>query len=123
MRMGIEESFNRLADGANDFAKLKMNEIKLLCVENLSLFVSEILSMIVVFIISAVSIFFALIAAVTFIASYIGFLNSLLATAALLAIIAFFVYALREELFTDIVVRHLCKIFFRQQNESENEKH
>ena len=114
--MGIGEKFNRLTDCANDYAKLKMEEVKLLCVENLSIIMSDILSILLVFFIFSVSLFFALIAIVTVIGEYIGFLNSLLLVAVLLAMIAFIVFMLRKQLFSNIFVERFCNIFFKKRD-------
>ena len=120
--MGVGEKFNRLAESANDFAEAKIEELKLSCIENLSLLVSEFLSMMLVFIASAVSIFFALIAIVTIVATYIGFLYSVLVMAASMALLAFVIYLFREELFANIIVRRLCNILFKKHNENDDEK-
>lgn len=120
--MGIGENFNRLADSANDFAGAKIEELKLSCIENISLLVSEFLSMMLVFISMIASIFFALIAVVTIVATYIGFLYSVLMIAASMALISFVVYLFRKELFANIIVRRLCNIFFMKHNEIDDEK-
>ena len=118
--MGIEDNFDKLIESIKEYAELKRDAIKLLCVENLSLVSSGILSFLIVILLCMTALFFAFMALIILIAKYIGFMYGSLAIGIALAIVASVVYILRKKLFANVFISRYSKIFF--EDDSYNEK-
>ncbi len=110
--MRIEDDFNNLTNSVKEYANLRMDAIKLLLVENLSLFLSSLLSAFMIFFFFGASLFFALLATMIMIARCIGFFYASLVICVALAIIAFIIYLFRKRLFANFFVARFSKAFF-----------
>ena len=119
--MRARDYFDKVTNSLREYARIKSEEIKLRCVESLSLVASDILSMLIVVLLSALALIFVIFAILILIAQYIGIFYSLLVVGGVLALMAFVVFLFRKELFANLFVGRFCKMFFNNVAPDEKE--
>lgn len=118
--MEIKENFEKMAEALLQYVDLKSDDVKLNVVEKLSFLCNDIISYVAVSVFAVLSFLFVLVAIVAFLSPCIGLLCSSLVVAALLAVAALLLYAMRRRLFVNIMVKCFCRIFFTK-NSDDNE--
>lgn len=118
--MELKENFDKLSDGAQQYIDLKVDNIKLHIVENMSLFCSDLLSRAVVGLFAIMALFFAMIAVVLFFAMYVGLLYAFLIVAGILLLVGALFYFFRKSIFANVMVGRFCRMFF-PKNDVEDE--
>ena len=119
--MRIEDIFENLTDSLKEYANIKAVSIKLSLVEKLSLLARDILSTLIILFLTTVAIIFAFLAAMIFVARYIGFVYGSLLICAILASIAVVIYLLKERIFTNIFVAVFSRLLFEKDTNDEKE--
>ena len=119
--MRARDNFDKVTNSIKEYARIKRDDIKLQCVESLSLVASDILSMFLVALLSAIAFLFVVIAIMILVAQYIGVFYSLLAVGGVMALVAYIVYLFRKELFANLFVERFCKVFFNEVVTDEKE--
>lgn len=119
--MRARDNFDKVTNSLREYARIKRDDIRLQCVEGLSLVATNILSMLVVVLLSAIALIFVIIAFMILVAQYIGIFYSLLVVGGVLVLMAIVVYLFRKELFANLFVERFSKIFFNEVATDEKE--
>ena len=114
--MGLGADIENLSKDALEYVKRSMDGCKLRLVESLSLFFGDVLCAFVLSMLLFVAYLALLVAAAIWLLPLLGLPLAIVAVAALLLFTAWIVYALRERLFVDRMVRRLAKIFFDEKS-------
>ena len=117
--MGLGADIENLSKDALEYVKRSMDGCKLRLVENLSLLFGDVICVFVLSMLLFVAYLALLVAAVIWLLPLFGLPLAIVAVAALLLLTAWVVYALREHLFVDRMVRRFAKIFFEEGNGDE----
>ena len=122
--MGLGADIENLSKDALEYVKRSMDGCKLRLVENLSLLLGDVICVFVLSMLLFVAYLALLVAAVIWLLPLLGLPLAIVTVAALLLLTAWIVYALRERLFVDRMVRRFAKIFFEEGDgdEMRNEK-
>ncbi len=110
----VKQGFDRLSCEAQDFLNLKIDEIKLSCVESLSLLFADVVSWLLVSLCLLLAFICLLVAGVVALSAVTGLVLSLVIAAAVLLVVMLLLYMLRRRLFTNIAVGRFCKMFFKE---------
>ena len=108
--MGVTDNFQNLSKDAQEYLKRSIDDVKMTVVEELSVMVGDIIASLALFLILFVAFLFILVGAVVALALVIGFVPSMAVAGFVLAVLAFVVYSQRARIFTNAIVRHLCRI-------------
>lgn len=117
--MSVGQNFERLCEEVRNYVVLKSDDVKMAVVEELSLFFSDALSWLVILLFALLSFVCLLAAGIIVLASKIGSVLALAFAAAMLFVIALLFFSVRRRLFADILVRRLCRVFFREREQYE----
>ncbi len=108
--MGVTDNFHNLSKDAQEYLKRSIDDVKMTVVEELSVMVGDIIASLALLLILFVAFLFILVGAVVALALVIGFVPSMAVAGFVLAVLAFVVYSQRARIFTNAIVRHLCRI-------------
>ena len=111
VRMGVIEDFDNLSKDAQEYLKRRVDGVKMGVVEELSVMMGNAFASLVLFLFLFEALLFILIAVVVVLSRVVDVVVAMLIAGALLVVLAAVVYFLRERIFTDGIVRHLCRLF------------
>jgi hypothetical protein len=117
--IGLKSNLDEMSKDALEFLRRSMDGCKLRLVENLSLLMGGLVCGFVLLQLLFVAYLALLVAAVIWLLPLLGLPLAIVTVAALLLLTAWIVYALRERLFVDRMVRHFAKIFFEEGDGDE----
>jgi hypothetical protein len=117
--MGLRSNLDEMSKDALEFLRRSMDGCKLRLVENLSLLMGGLVCGFVLFQLLFVAYLALLVAAVIWLLPLLGLPLAIVTVAALLLLTAWVVYALRERLFVDEMVKRLVKIFFNKKDDEK----
>ena len=117
--MGLGADIENISKDALEYVKRSMDGCKLRLVENLSLLFGDVMCAFVLSMLLFVAYLALLLAVVIVLLPLLGLPLAIVAVAALLLLTAWIVYALRERLFVDRMVRRFAKIFFEEKRGDE----
>ena len=109
--MGVIEDFDNLSKDAQEYLKRRVEGVKMGVVEELSVMMGNAFASLVLFLFLFEALLFILIAVVVVLSRVVDVVVAMLIAGALLVVLAAVVYFLRERIFTDGIVRHLCRLF------------
>ena len=111
IRMGVIEDFDNLSKDAQEYLKRRVEGVKMGVVEELSVMMGNAFASLVLFLFLFEALLFILIAVVVVLSRVVDVVVAMLIAGALLVVLAAVIYFLRERIFTDGIVRHLCRLF------------
>ena len=111
VRMGVIEDFDNLSKDAQEYLKRRVEGMKMGVVEELSVMMGNAFASLVLFLFLFEALLFILIAVVVVLSRVVDVVVAMLIAGALLVVLAAVIYFLRERIFTDGIVRHLCRLF------------
>lgn len=111
VRMGVIEDFDNLSKDAQEYLKRRVEGVKMGVVEELSVMMGNAFASLVLFLFLFEALLFILIAVVVVLSRVVDVVVAMLIAGALLVVLAAVIYFLRERIFTDGIVRHLCRLF------------
>ena len=111
VRMGVVEDFDNLSKDAQEYLKRRVEGVKMGVVEELSVMMGNAFASLVLFLFLFEALLFILIAVVVVLSRVVDVVVAMLIAGALLVVLAAVVYFLRVRIFTDGIVRHLCRLF------------
>lgn len=111
VRMGVIEDFDNLSKDAQEYLKRRVEGVKMGVVEELSVMMGNAFASLVLFLFLFEALLFILIAVVVVLSRVVDVVVAMLIAGALLVVLAAVIYSLRERIFTDGIVRHLCRLF------------
>lgn len=117
--MELKQNFDRLVRDAREYLGLKTDELRLLLVDNLSVFMSDLLSWLAIFAIVQIALVCLLAVVIIAIASVAGYMWAFAVVAFVLLAVAGVFYLLRDRLFADIAVERFCRMFFPADDADE----
>ena len=109
--MGVIEDFDNLSKDAQEYLKRRVDGVKMGVVEELSVMMGNAFASLVLFLFLFEALLFILIAVVVVLSRVVDVVVAMLIAGALLVVLAAVIYFLRERIFTDGIVRHLCRLF------------
>ena len=109
--MGVIEDFDNLSKDAQEYLKRRVEGVKMGVVEELSVMMGNAFASLVLFLFLFEALLFILIAVVVVLSRVVDVVVAMLIAGALLVVLAAVVYFLRVRIFTDGIVRHLCRLF------------
>lgn len=111
VHMGVIEDFDNLSKDAQEYLKRRVEGVKMGVVEELSVMMGNAFASLVLFLFLFEALLFILIAVVVVLSRVVDVVVAMLIAGALLVVLATVIYFLRERIFTDGIVRHLCRLF------------
>ena len=111
VRMGVIEDFDNLSKDAQEYLKRRVDGVKMGVVEELSVMMGNAFASLVLFLFLFEALLFILIAVVVVLSRVVDVVVAMLIAGVLLVVLAAVIYFLRERIFTDGIVRHLCRLF------------
>lgn len=111
VRMGVIEDFDNLSKDAQEYLKRRVEGVKIGVVEELSVMMGNAFASLVLFLFLFEALLFILIAVVVVLSRVVDVVVAMLIAGALLVVLAAVIYFLRVRIFTDGIVRHLCRLF------------
>ena len=111
VRMGVIEDFDNLSKDAQEYLKRRVEGVKMGVVEELSVLMVNAFASLVLFLFLFEALLFILIAVVVVLSRVVDVVVAMLIAGALLVVLAAVIYFLRVRIFTDGIVRHLCRLF------------
>ena len=111
VRMGVIEDFDNLSKDAQEYLKRRVDGVKMGVVEELSVMMGNAFASLVLFLFLFEALLFILIAVVVVLSRVVDVVVAMLIAGALLVVLAAVIYFLRVRIFTDGIVRHLCRLF------------
>ena len=111
VRMGVIEDFDNLSKDAQEYLKRRVEGVKMGVVEELSVMMGNAFASLVLFLFLFEALLFILIAVVVVLSRVVDVVVAMLIAGALLVVLAAVIYFLRERIFTDGIVRLLCRLF------------
>lgn len=111
VRMGVIEDFDNLSKDAQEYLKRRVEGVKMGVVEELSVMMGNAFASLVLFLFLFEALLFILIAVVVVLSRVVDVVVAMLIAGALLVVLAAVIYFMRERIFTDGIVRHLCRLF------------
>lgn len=111
VRMGVIEDFDNLSKDAQEYLKRRVEGVKMGVVEELSVMMGNAFASLVLFLFLFEALLFILIAVVVVLSRVVDVVVAMLIAGALLVVLAAVIYFLRVRIFTDSIVRHLCRLF------------
>ena len=111
VRMGVIEDFDNLSKDAQEYLKRRVEGVKMGVVEELSVMMGNAFASLVLFLFLFEALLFILIAVVVVLSRVVDVVLAMLIAGALLVVLAAVIYFLRVRIFTDGIVRHLCRLF------------
>lgn len=111
VRMGVIEDFDNLSMDAQEYLKRRVEGVKMGVVEELSVMMGNAFASLVLFLFLFEALLFILIAVVVVLSRVVDVVVAMLIAGALLVVLAAVIYFMRERIFTDGIVRHLCRLF------------
>ena len=111
VRMGVIEDFDNLSKDAQEYLKRRVEGMKMGVVEELSVMMGNAFASLVLFLFLFEALLFILIAVVVVLSRVVDVVVAMLIAGALLVVLAAVIYFLRVRIFTDGIVRHLCRLF------------
>ena len=111
VRMGVIEDFDNLSKDAQEYLKRRVEGVKMGVVEELSVMMGNAFASLVLFLFLFEALLFILIAVVVVLSRVVDVVVAMLIAGVLLVVLAAVIYFLRERIFTDGIVRHLCRLF------------
>lgn len=111
VRMGVIEDFDNLSKDAQEYLKRRVEGVKMGVVEELSVMMGNAFASLVLFLFLFEALLFILIAVVVVLSRVVDVVVAMLIAGALLVVLAAVIYFLRVQIFTDGIVRHLCRLF------------
>ena len=111
VHMGVIEDFDNLSKDAQEYLKRRVEGVKMGVVEELSVMMGNAFASLVLFLFLFEALLFILIAVVVVLSRVVDVVVAMLIAGALLVVLAAVIYILRERIFTDGIVRHLCRLF------------
>lgn len=111
IRMGVIEDFDNLSKDAQEYLKRRVEGVKMGVVEELSVMMGNAFASLVLFLFLFEALLFILIAVVVVLSRVVDVVVAMLIAGALLVVLAAVIYFLRVRIFTDGIVRHLCRLF------------
>ena len=109
--MGVIEDFDNLSKDAQEYLKRRVEGVKMGVVEEFSVMMGNAFASLVLFLFLFEALLFILIAVVVVLSRVVDVVVAMLIAGALLVVLAAVIYFLRERIFTDGIVRHLCRLF------------
>ena len=111
VRMGVIEDFDNLSKDAQEYLKRRVEGVKMGVVEELSVMMGNAFASLVLFLFLFEALLFILIAVVVVLSRVVDVVVAMLIAGELLVVLAAVIYFLRVRIFTDGIVRHLCRLF------------
>jgi hypothetical protein len=111
VHMGVIEDFDNLSKDAQEYLKRRVEGVKMGVVEELSVMMGNAFASLVLFLFLFEALLFILIAVVVVLSRVVDVVVAMLIAGALLVVLAAVIYFMRERIFTDGIVRHLCRLF------------
>ena len=111
VRMGVIEDIDNLSKDAQEYLKRRVEGVKMGVVEELSVMMGNAFASLVLFLFLFEALLFILIAVVVVLSRVVDVVVAMLIAGVLLVVLAAVIYFLRERIFTDGIVRHLCRLF------------
>ena len=111
VRMGVIEDFDNLSKDAQEYLKRRVEGVKMGVVEELSVMMGNAFASLVLFLFLFEALLFIRIAVVVVLSRVVDVVVAMLIAGALLVVLAAVIYFLRVRIFTDGIVRHLCRLF------------
>ena len=111
VRMGVIDDFDNLSKDAQEYLKRRVEGVKMGVVEELSVMMGNAFASLVLFLFLFEALLFILIAVVVVLSRVMDVVVAMLIAGALLVVLAAVIYFLRVRIFTDGIVRHLCRLF------------
>lgn len=111
VHMGVIEDFDNLSKDAQEYLKRRVEGVKMGVVEELSVMMGNAFASLVLFLFLFEALLFILIAVVVVLSRVVDVVVAMLIAGALLVVLAAVIYFLRVRIFTDGIVRHLCRLF------------
>ena len=111
VRMGVIEDFDNLSKDAQEYLKRRVDGVKMGVVEELSVMMGNAFASLVLFLFLFEALLFILIAVVVVLSRVVDVVVAMLIAGGLLVVLAAVIDFLRVRIFTDGIVRHLCRLF------------
>ena len=111
VRMGVIEDFDNLSKDAQEYLKRRVDGVKMGVVEELSVMMGNAFASLALFLFLFEALLFILIAVVVVLSRVVDVVVAMLIAGGLLVVLAAVIYFLRVWIFTDGIVRHLCRLF------------
>ena len=109
--MGVIEDFDNLSKDAQEYLKRRVDGVKMGVVEELSVMMGNAFASLVLFLFLFEALLFILIAVVVVLSRVVDVVVAMLIAGGLLVVLSAVIYFLRVRIFTDGIVRHLCRLF------------
>ena len=119
--MGVIDDFDNLSKDAQEYLKRRVDGVKMDVIEELSVMMGNAFASLLLFLILFTAFLFILVAAVAALSQLVGFVIAMVIAGILLLVVAFVVYSLRVRIFTDGIVRHLCRLMSVRKEASDGE--
>ncbi|MBQ6693409.1 MAG: hypothetical protein IJN24_00860 [Bacteroidaceae bacterium] len=110
--MEFKENFDKLTNFTQQYIDLKVDDVKLHVIENLSVLCGDLLSFVVVSVFAVLSLFFLIVAGIICLVPLVGLLWSVIIAVALLAVVSSVLYFARRKIFANVMVGRFCRMFF-----------
>lgn len=120
--MGIEKDFDELAKDVQEYLKRSADDAKMTIAEEVSLMIGNAIASAVLSVMLFTAFLLLLAAAMLFLSRFTGIIPAFLIGAAAVAAIAGILYYMRERIFTDAIVRHMCRLFMLRRKGNEREE-
>ena len=117
----MKEEIENLAEDVQEYLLRHAENVKMRVVEELSVIMGDMLASLVIFFMLFTAFLFILIAAVAALSQLVGFVIAMVIAGILLLVVAFVVYSLRVRIFTDGIVRHLCRLMSVRKEAGDGE--
>ena len=119
--MGVIDDFDNLSKDAQEYLKRRVDGVKMDVVEELSVMMGNAFASLMLFLNLFTAFLFFLVAAVAALSQLVGFVLAMVIAGILLLVVAFVVYSLRVRIFTDGIVRHLCRLMSVRKEAGDGE--
>ena len=118
---GVIDDFDNLSKDAQEYLKRRVDGVKMDVIEELSVMMGNAFASLMLFLILFTAFLFILVAAVAALSQLVGFVLAMVIAGILLLVVAFVVYSLRVRIFTDGIVRHLCRLMSVRKEAGDGE--
>lgn len=118
---GMKSDFEELCKDAQECINRGKENLKMTFIEEMSLMIGNALASMILVLILFVAFMCILAAAVSLLARYAGFAAAMAIAGIAVAILAAVIHSMRERLFIDGIVKHLCRLLMLRREDDEKE--
>jgi hypothetical protein len=120
--MDIKNGFESLTKDIQEYLKRNFEDARMTFVEETSLMIGNTLASLILTLMLFVAFLFILFGVTILLADVIGFTLATAVSGSIVAAVAIAIYLMREKLFVNGVVKHMCRIFVLKRRENDREK-